>query len=150
MYHKTANIRYILVVNKIVDHSDVVGASLLKLHLHYRLVTWLQFIEQRHMQDETRNISALGFVGLYIWGWTIIKDMTSLNNRWVDWGTDVNRMQYYSVLSWPYQTQIMMIMAWYMILIALEDQRSLLRLTLWFERIGTTQGDTNIQHIIPI
>ena len=34
---------------------------LLQPHLHSRLSTWLQWIEQRQMQDETRNIYALGF-----------------------------------------------------------------------------------------
>ena len=45
IHHETSNISHTLVSNKIVDHSDVVGASLsalLQLHLHSRLNTWLQ------------------------------------------------------------------------------------------------------------
>ena len=39
---------------------------LLQLHLHSRLNTCLQWIEQRHLQDETRNILILGFGASYI------------------------------------------------------------------------------------
>ena len=35
--------------------------ALLKLHLHSRLNTWLQYIAQRQLLDETRNISVWGF-----------------------------------------------------------------------------------------
>ena len=35
-YRQTTNIRRALVGNKLVDHSDVVGASLVQLHLHSR------------------------------------------------------------------------------------------------------------------
>ena len=59
IYRQISNISCTLVGNKIVDHSDVVGAStvvLLQLHLHSRLNTWLQYIAQRQLQDETRNI----------------------------------------------------------------------------------------------
>ena len=58
-YPQTANISCTLVGNKIVDHSDVVGALpavLLQLHLHSQLNTWLQWIGQRQLQDESRNI----------------------------------------------------------------------------------------------
>ena len=59
-YHQTSNISRTLVGNKIVDHSDVVGASspvaLLLLHLHPRLNAWLQWIGQRQLQDDARNI----------------------------------------------------------------------------------------------
>ena len=59
-YRKTSNISRTLVGNKIVDHSDVVGAlpvgtaPSLQLHLHSRLNIWLQGIRQRQPQDKTR------------------------------------------------------------------------------------------------
>ena len=47
-YFPTSNISCTLVGNKIVDHSDVVGAStLIQLHLHSRLNTWLHCIGQK-------------------------------------------------------------------------------------------------------
>ena len=58
-YRKTSYISRTLVGSKIVDNSDVVGASLsalLQLHLHFRLNTWLQWIEQRQLQDDIKNI----------------------------------------------------------------------------------------------
>ena len=53
-YRKTSNIIHTLVGNKIVDNSYVVGAF--QLHLHSRLNTWLQWTEQKQLQDEIRNI----------------------------------------------------------------------------------------------
>ena len=41
-------------------------SALLQLHLHSRLKIWLQWIEQRQLQEETRNILALGLGALYI------------------------------------------------------------------------------------
>ena len=55
-YGQTSNIDHSLVSNKIIDHSDVIGAALLQLHLHFRLNSWLQWIRQGQQQDETRNI----------------------------------------------------------------------------------------------
>ena len=52
---------------KIIDHSDVVGAAhadAAQLHLHSRLNTWLQWIGERYLQDETINLLVLGF-GMY-------------------------------------------------------------------------------------
>ena len=44
-YHQTPNVnRTVLAGNKIADHSDVVGASLLQLHLHSQPSTWFQWI----------------------------------------------------------------------------------------------------------
>ena len=64
-YRQTSNIKRTLVGNNIIDDSDLVGAhhllSLLKLHLHSRLNIWLQWIGERHLGDETRNILVLGF-----------------------------------------------------------------------------------------
>ena len=57
MYHQTSSRRRTLIGNKIVEHSDVVGASpMLQLHLYSRLNTWLQWIGQRQVQDETENM----------------------------------------------------------------------------------------------
>ena len=58
-YRKTSNISRTLVGNKIVDNLDVVGASPVgaaQLHLRSQLNTWLQWIGQRPLQEETRNI----------------------------------------------------------------------------------------------
>ena len=41
-------------------------SALLQLHLHSRLNTWLQWIEQRQLQHEKRTISVLGFGVTYI------------------------------------------------------------------------------------
>ena len=58
-YRQTSNLSCTLVGNKIVDHSDVVGAPPIgaaPTSSHYRLNTWLRWIEHRHLQDETRSI----------------------------------------------------------------------------------------------
>ena len=41
-------------------------SALLQLHLHPRLNTWFQWIGQRQLQDETRNIYVLGLGAPYI------------------------------------------------------------------------------------
>ena len=70
IYRKVSNISHTLVGNKIVDHSDVVGASPVgaapTVHFHPPLNTWLQWmIGQKQLQDETRNIYVLGMGVLY-------------------------------------------------------------------------------------
>ena len=58
-YRQASDIRRILVGNKIVDHSDVVGASLVgAAPTTYSILTytWLQLIAQRQLQNETKNI----------------------------------------------------------------------------------------------
>ena len=58
-YRQVSNISRTLVGNKIVDHSDVVGASPVgaaPTNLHSRLNTWLHWIGRRQLHDETRNI----------------------------------------------------------------------------------------------
>ena len=58
-YHQIFNIRCTLTGNEIVDHSDVVGASpvdLLQLHLHSWLNTWLQWIGEKQLHKEMKNI----------------------------------------------------------------------------------------------
>ena len=56
IYRKVSNIRRTLVGNKIVDHSDVVGASPVGAAptTSSRLNIWLQGIQQRQPQDGTR------------------------------------------------------------------------------------------------
>ena len=41
-------------------------SALLQLHFHSQLNTWLQWIGQRQLQDETRNIHVLGLGAAYI------------------------------------------------------------------------------------
>ena len=41
-------------------------SALLQLHLHSQFNTWLQWIGQRQLQDETRNIYVLGLGASYI------------------------------------------------------------------------------------
>ena len=75
-----SNMRRTLPGNKLVNHSDVVGArlsALLQLHLHSRLNTWLQLIGQRQLQQETRIIfkswdlvHLISESLLYALGWT--------------------------------------------------------------------------------
>ena len=59
LYCQTFDIRGTLVGNKIVDHSDVVGASpggTASTTSSFSINTWLQWIQQRQLQDKTRNI----------------------------------------------------------------------------------------------
>ena len=61
-YRQTSNITHALVGNNIVDHSNVVGPSLvgaqrLQLHLHSRLDTWLQWIGQTITRRGERHLS---------------------------------------------------------------------------------------------
>ena len=61
-YRKISDISHTLVGYKIVDHSDVVGASPVgAAPTTSSFSTWLQYIEQRQLQAETRNI----WCGLY-------------------------------------------------------------------------------------
>ena len=56
IYCQISNITCTLVGNKIVDNPDIFGASPVQLHLQYQINTWLQYIVQRQLQDEMRNI----------------------------------------------------------------------------------------------
>ena len=47
-------------------------SALLQLHLHSRLNIWLQWLRQRQLQDETRNIQLFGFGATYIRGMMVI------------------------------------------------------------------------------
>ena len=71
-YRKSSNINRTFVGNEFARHSDVVGASTVgaapTINLHSRLNTWLQWIGQRQLKDETRNIQVLGFGATYIRG----------------------------------------------------------------------------------
>ena len=63
-YRQTSNTSHTLGGNKIFDHSDVVGASmlaLLQLHLHSWRNTWLQCIGQTQLHH-----LGLGFGASYI------------------------------------------------------------------------------------
>ena len=46
-------------------------SALLQLHLHPRLNTWIKWIEQSQLQDETRDIGVLGFGATNIKGLTV-------------------------------------------------------------------------------
>ena len=46
-------------------------SALLQLHLHFPLNTWLQYIAQRQLQAETRNLYVLGFGATYIRDFTV-------------------------------------------------------------------------------
>ena len=46
-------------------------SALLQLHLHSPINTWLQWIGQRQLQDETRNVWALVFGATYTGGLTV-------------------------------------------------------------------------------
>ena len=69
VYRKVSNIRRTLVSNKIVYHSDVVGASPVgaaPTTSSFSTNTWLQLIGQWRRQDETRNVYVWGFGPSYI------------------------------------------------------------------------------------
>ena len=73
LHRQTPNISHTSVGNTIVVHSDVVGVSaLLQLYFHSRLNTCLQWIRQRQLRDETRNISVLGVGASYIRGLMVV------------------------------------------------------------------------------
>ena len=65
IYRQTSIISRTLVENKLVDHSDIFGASP-TLHLHAPLNKWV-----RQLQVETRNIQVLRFGATYIRGLTV-------------------------------------------------------------------------------
>ena len=69
-YRKVSNIRRTLVGNKIVVHSDVVGASPVGAAPTTSSLstynTWLQSNGQMQLQDETRNIHVWGLGASYI------------------------------------------------------------------------------------
>ena len=64
IYRTTSNISRILVGNKIIDNSDVVGAAP-TLHLHSQL--------PRQLQEDKRNILVLGFGATYTRGFTVLR-----------------------------------------------------------------------------
>ena len=72
IYRHISNISRTLVGNKIMDHSYVVVEAPTALHLRSRLNTWLQWIGQRQLQDETRNIPILEFDAPYVRDLTVI------------------------------------------------------------------------------
>ena len=70
-YRQISDISCTSVSNKIVYHSDVIGAAPVQLHLHSRQNTWLQLIGQRQLQNETRNIQVWWFGEPNIRGLTV-------------------------------------------------------------------------------
>ena len=74
-YRKVSNTRRTLAGNKIVDHSDVIGASPVgaaPTTSHSQLSAWLQWIGQRQLQDETRKIYVWGLGALILENWRYI------------------------------------------------------------------------------
>ena len=61
MYRKVSNIRRTLVANKIVEFQKRRNSD-----LHSQLNTWLQWIGQKQLQDETGNVYVLGLGAAYI------------------------------------------------------------------------------------
>ena len=64
-YRPIFNIRRTLVRNKIVDHSDVVGASFVDAARSNYIVIldWLQWIGQKQLQDEHEDIVGAALTG---------------------------------------------------------------------------------------
>ena len=56
VYRQTSNIIRTLIGNKIVDHSDIVGASPVGAAPTTSSLSTLHLTGQRQLQDETRNI----------------------------------------------------------------------------------------------
>ena len=54
-------------------------SALLQLHLHYLLNSWLQWIGQRQLQDQMRNIEVLEFGVTYIRYFTVF-DLANQHN----------------------------------------------------------------------
>ena len=53
---------------------------MLQLHLHSPLNTWLQYIAQRQLQAETRNIRVFGFGATYIRDLTVYSETNSIQH----------------------------------------------------------------------
>ena len=83
VYRQISNITCILIGNKMVDHSDVDGASPVQLQPHSRLKSWLEWIGQRKLQDKTTNIIVLGFDGtlLEVWRYSCFICITCLSYK---------------------------------------------------------------------
>ena len=60
-------------------------SALLQLHLHSQLNTWLQWIGQRQLQDETRSIYVLGLGASYIRELTVIAENYRCNYLCMTW-----------------------------------------------------------------
>ena len=71
---QTSYVNLILVGNKIVDESAVVGALPvgIQIYLHSRLNSWLQWNGQWQLEDETKNIYVLRFGAPYVKGLAVI------------------------------------------------------------------------------
>ena len=78
-YRQVSNISRTLVGNKLLITQMELEhrlSALLQLHLHSQLNTFLQWIDQRQLQDETRNI--------YVWGLGVpyIRDLMVYSRCW--------------------------------------------------------------------
>ena len=60
-------------------------SALLQPHLHSQLNTWLQWIGQRQLQDEPRNIYVLGLGATYIENWRYITEEDSRPQANLTW-----------------------------------------------------------------
>ena len=69
-YPRTSNISGTLEGNKIVDHSNVVGASPVGA-VPTTSLSWLQWIGQRQLQEETIKTEVLGFDASWFSGLTV-------------------------------------------------------------------------------
>ena len=56
-------------------------SALLQLHLHSQFNTWLQWIGQRELQDETRTIYVLGLGASYIRELTVCYILVNMNHQ---------------------------------------------------------------------
>ena len=66
-------------------------SALLQRHLHSRLHTWFQWIGQRQMQDEMRNIKVLWFGATYIRGLTVYNIISLFSTR-IKWEEFIKKM----------------------------------------------------------
>ena len=63
-------------------------SALLQLHLHSQLNTWVQWIGQQQLQDETTDIKVLGFGAAFIRDLTVCKH-TKTSTKWQPAADDI-------------------------------------------------------------
>ena len=81
--------------DRIFDHSDAEGASPVGAAPASSSSAWLQWTEQRHLQDETRNVWVLEFGAAYIRGLTVLKSLV------VQWYVRECRRYELMTIVWP-------------------------------------------------
>ena len=79
-------------------------SALLQLNLHSRLKTWLQWIGQRQLEHETRNIKVLGFGETYIRGLTSMWEQIYFNHMH-HFNTEECRKYWCSFQTWEKEKQ---------------------------------------------